>query len=68
MPPCPVIVNERVVVEADSFVAIVALDICEQVTFPATVRSTVLPVFVVATTVDGNGLVDGGVVEVGVAV
>ena len=51
--------------EADWFVAIVTLDICELVMFPLIARSTVAPLSVVAGTVvaDGVGEGDGAGVE-----
>ena len=54
------IVNDRVVEEADWFEMIAMLDICELVTFPLIVSSTVAPISVVASTVvaDGVGVVD----------
>jgi len=59
-PLFPVRMKDTVVVRADWFVAILALDICELVMFPLISRSTVTPLLVVAGTVvvvgEGTGV------------
>jgi hypothetical protein len=68
VPIGPVIAKDTVVVLAGWYDVIVALDNCELVTFPLMIRSTVVPLSVVAGTVVavGVGVGDGLVVGVGV--
>jgi hypothetical protein len=61
-------VKDNVVVLADWFVAIIALDIWELVMFPLIVRSTVAPLAVVTGTVVANGVGEGDGAGVGVGV
>ena len=63
----PIIVKDTVVI-LGWFDVIVASDICELVTFPASKRSTIAPLAVVAGTAVAEGVGVGVVVEVGVAV
>ena len=66
----PVIVKDTMVVLVGWYDVIVALDICELVTFPLIARSTVAPLPVVAVTfvADGVGVGDGVGDGVGVVV
>lgn len=74
VPLGPVIVKDTVAVLCDWFDVIVALEICELVTFPLIARSTVASLPVVVGTVVANGLGVGegfgvgGVVGLGVGV
>jgi hypothetical protein len=63
-----VIVKDTMAVLLDWFDVIVALDICELVTFPLIARSTVAPLPVVAVTVVTEGVGVGDGVGVGVVV
>jgi hypothetical protein len=68
VPIGPVIAKDTVVVLVGWYDVIVALDNCELVTFPLMIRSTVVPLSVVAGTVVAVGVsvTDGLVVGVGV--
>src|SRR5450759_4752484 len=64
----PTIVKDNVVVVVGWFDVIVALDICELVTFPLIASSTVAPLSVFADTVVANGVGEGDGVAVGIGV
>jgi len=64
----PVIVKDTMVVLVGWYDVIVALDICELVTFPLIARSTVAPLPVVAVTFVADGVEVGDGVGVGVGV